>query len=156
MQMNVIRLKCRRWSCSGYQAPLGLAVMAVLGLLVAGCETDNSDKPQDYYREGQFSLGSPSRSASQPSAPGNGAADEPLSVSAVPASLELTADGDITVLNATGGNAPYAWSVQYPSRGNVSSATGSSVIYTRNDSGNNVVKLTDDSGETLHIVITQP
>ena len=79
---------------------------------------------------------------------------EDLSITASATSLEN--DGDKTVVSATGGTEPYTWAVQDVALGNISSTSGSSVIYTRSNAGDNGVTVTDQNGDSASIVIQQP
>ena len=134
------------------------AACGALLLFALGCESDSGDRAGDYYQAGQVTLGSPpsGSGASAPTDPTTPEDPEALSVAAVPASLELNADGEIAVLEASGGRAPYTWSVQYASRGGLNRTTGSSVIYTRNSSGNNVITVVGGGGQEVNILIRQP
>ena len=74
----------------------------------------------------------------------------------LPASANLAAFGDSVSLTASGGTAPYYWSVTDLSLGNVSAGVGSTVVYTRSFSGNNIVSVTDSASNTKQVPITQP
>ncbi len=76
------------------------------------------------------------------------------SLTANPATLDN--DGDVSILTVTGGVAPYSWSVEYPSRGNLLATSGTSVSYVRNSAGDNVISVTDGTGVTKHLRMTQP
>jgi hypothetical protein len=69
---------------------------------------------------------------------------------------ELTSDGDLSVLTASGGVAPYFWSVGDIALGNVSPNDGSSVVYTRAHDPDNSVTVDDSAGNSYTIVIKQP
>ena len=69
---------------------------------------------------------------------------------------EITVAGDKSILAASGGIPPYTWSVGDTTLGNVSPGTGSSVIYTRANVGDNAVTVTDSAGHSYSLVIHQP
>lgn len=69
---------------------------------------------------------------------------------------ELANNGDKSLLTVSGGTPPYTWSVSSVALGNVDSATGTSVIYTRNLPGDNAVTVTDSAGNSASKVIQQP
>jgi hypothetical protein len=77
-----------------------------------------------------------------------------LSASANPSSIG--ADGGKSVLVATGGTPPYTWTVHDVALGNISSPTGTSILYTRSNPGDNGVRVTDSQGASVYIVILQP
>lgn len=77
-----------------------------------------------------------------------------LSAQAAPTTLSV--DGGKSVLTASGGTPPYAWSVVDVALGNVDAASGSSVVYTRYSAGDNAVRVTDSAGDTVNVVIAQP
>lgn len=78
-----------------------------------------------------------------------------LAVSASASTLE--SNGSMSVLKATGGTAPYSWSVASPSKGGfVDADTGATVVYVRNAAGDNAVTVTDNTGTKASVVITQP
>ncbi len=77
-----------------------------------------------------------------------------LTATAVPSTL--TVDGARAQLTANGGIPPYTWSVQDALLGQVDSSSGSSVGYTRNNQGDNTVRVVDSAGSTYSIVISQP
>jgi ribosomal protein S11 len=77
-----------------------------------------------------------------------------LRATAAPASL--SADGAKSILTATGGNPPYTWSVGDDSLGGLSANTGTTVTYTRNSSGGNVITVTDQDGSRYSFIINQP
>lgn len=68
---------------------------------------------------------------------------------------ELTSDGDMSVLNASGGVAPYHWTAS-DLTGVLLSDTGSSVVYRRGFPGDNSVTVQDSAGDSYTIVIKQP
>ena len=78
----------------------------------------------------------------------------PVVATANPGTLD--ADGDLSVLTASGGVPPYHWEVGDIALGNVSPNTGSSVVYTRAHSPDNSVTVTDSAGHSYSIVIQQP
>jgi len=84
---------------------------------------------------------------------GVSAADN-LSASASPSSL--SADGDKATVSASGGRTPYTWSVHDVALGNISSTSGSSVLYTRYNPGDNGVRVVDANGDSVYVVIEQP
>lgn len=78
-----------------------------------------------------------------------------LSASADPS--ELTADGSYAVLTATGGRAPYVWSVSDPTKGALTDGdTGASVVYMRKFAGDNAVTVRDADGARASTTISQP
>ncbi|MEI6516261.1 MAG: hypothetical protein WCO77_09795 [bacterium] len=78
-----------------------------------------------------------------------------LAVSASATSLDST--GSMSVLNATGGVAPYTWTVATGSKGGfVDGDTGATVIYVRDAAGDNAVTVTDSVGTKASVVINQP
>ena len=68
----------------------------------------------------------------------------------------LATDGSRSVLTASGGVPPYAWSLQDSALGSLDSSTGASVVYTRNRRGDNAARVTDSAGSTVAVVIQQP
>ena len=76
------------------------------------------------------------------------------SITADPSVLEN--DGDVAILTVSGGVAPYQWSVEYPSRGNLLATSGTSVSYVRNSAGDNVIRVTDGAGTTVNLRMPQP
>lgn len=69
----------------------------------------------------------------------------------------ISTDWNLSVLTASGGTPPYAWAVSDSLRGNFPSGnTGASVIYQRYDSGDNAVTVTDGSGTSVSLIISQP
>jgi hypothetical protein len=84
-----------------------------------------------------------------------GSAGGDLTISASPS--ELTANGSMSVLAASGGVEPYSWSFATGAKGGfVGADTGSSVVYVRNAAGDNAVTVTDATGIRASIVIAQP
>lgn len=81
-------------------------------------------------------------------------APDDLTASAAPATL--SADGDKAVVSASGGRAPYTWSVQDVALGNIDTTSGASVLYTRYNAGDNGVRVTDQNGDSVSVVIEQP
>ncbi len=77
-----------------------------------------------------------------------------LSISANPATLAN--NGDKAVLTASGGTPPYTWAVHDDALGGLNTTTGSNVVYTRNNVGNNVIHCTDVNGVNTSIIVTQP
>lgn len=85
----------------------------------------------------------------------NGENVSPLTVTADPASL--SEDGDMAILEASGGTPPYTWTVVDASLGHiVGSDTGNSVVYIRDHSGDNAVTCQDSAGQFVHVLIAQP
>ena len=79
-----------------------------------------------------------------------------LSVTATPSSL---ASNQMTsALVATGGAAPYRWSVLESALGQIISVSGDtySALYGRSRQGNNVVSVEDSNGTVATVTITQP
>lgn len=68
----------------------------------------------------------------------------------------LPNDGEVSILTVSGGVAPYQWSVEYPSRGNLLATSGTSVSYVRNSAGDNVIRVTDGAGVTVNLRMPQP
>ncbi len=82
---------------------------------------------------------------------------EPAPLTAINADPDtLDNDGDVAVLSVEGGVAPFTWQVEFPSRGNLLSSSGTSVSYVRNSAGDNVVTVTDGVGASLNVLISQP
>ncbi len=78
-----------------------------------------------------------------------------LDASAVPATLAN--DGDKSVLTASGGTPPYRWSVTDVALGSIiGGSTGSSTVYVRDHSGDNIVVLSDADNTVFHLRIEQP
>jgi len=77
-----------------------------------------------------------------------------LSASASPDTL--SADGGRSALSASGGVPPYNWSVSDVALGNIDASSGTSVLYTRYNAGDNGVRVTDQNGDTITLVIRQP
>ncbi|MEI8140324.1 MAG: hypothetical protein WCI03_10710 [bacterium] len=79
-----------------------------------------------------------------------------LSAKASPDSL--AADGNIAILTASGGQAPYTWKELKITLGVIDppARVGSSVTYTRRQFGDNAVTVTDSLGASVSIVIKQP
>ena len=74
----------------------------------------------------------------------------------VPSSASLGANNDTIVLTASGGLPPFAWSVADLARGKLNVYAGSPVVYTRLTSGNNSVTLSDASGQSVTLAVSQP
>lgn len=84
---------------------------------------------------------------------GEGAAA--MTVAASPA--ELTTNKAYSVVSVTGGTPPYTWTVADNAKGNFpGSNTGSSAVYRRETSGDNVVTVTDANNDKASRVIKQP
>ena len=64
--------------------------------------------------------------------------------------------GSKAVCTVSGGTPSYTWSVADIALGSIDSSSGSSVTYTRNNSGNNTVRVTDAAGNSASVVIVQP
>lgn len=77
-----------------------------------------------------------------------------LTVSANPSSL--SANGNTSVLTASGGVAPYQWQVLDVALGHLVSSSGSSVVYVRDQAGQNAVSVSDSAGNVAHVIINQP
>jgi len=76
---------------------------------------------------------------------------------AISASLSsLATNGSMAIIKATGGVAPYIWSVSNPLKGELDTTTGSSVVYSRKLPGDNSVTVKDNIGMTAKMVISQP
>ena len=80
----------------------------------------------------------------------------PVDLSASASPSTLSNDGDKSVITASGGTSGYTWTVQDVTLGNVNSSSGTSVGYTRNDAGDNLVICTDSVGASVSVVISQP
>lgn len=68
----------------------------------------------------------------------------------------LGTDGEKASLSATGGVPPYSWLVDDIALGNIDATSGNSVLYTRYNAGDNGVRVTDQRGENVTMVIRQP
>lgn len=100
-----------------------------------------------YDRNGNAAIAKISGSSSDSSSP--------LSVSA--SKTLLDANNKMAVLTASGGTAPYSWSVSDDGKGNfVGGITGASVQYMRYSSGDNGVTVTDSLGAKASLIIEQP
>ena len=100
-----------------------------------------------YDRNGNAAIASISGSS-------DSSVNTPLSVSA--SSTQLDKNGDVSIITATGGTAPYVWSL-LNSSGGLDVMTGASVIYTRGaSSGDNAVTVIDSLGTRASVVIKQP
>lgn len=77
-----------------------------------------------------------------------------LTVTASPSSLAK--NGDKSILTASGGVPPYTWSVQDVALGHLLSTTGDSVVYVRDQPGQNVVTVRDSAGAAANVIINQP
>lgn len=77
-----------------------------------------------------------------------------LSASANPSTL--TTNTALSVLKATGGTAPYRWTLTDAALGTLVTDTGASVIYQRIRSGDNGVTVRDGSGQSTSLIISQP
>ena len=76
------------------------------------------------------------------------------SVTANPSTL--SSDGDKSILTVSGGVAPYTWTLGDDSLGGLNTSTGSSVVYTRNHAGDNVITVVDAEGRSANVIIDQP
>ncbi len=79
--------------------------------------------------------------------------DTPI-LNVTPAAANLAADGQNVVFTASGGVAPYTWSLTGP--GTLSSTSGANTRYTRTAAGNAQLECRDASGQTIIIVIDNP
>jgi hypothetical protein len=79
--------------------------------------------------------------------------DTPL-LNVSPAAANLAADGDNVVFTASGGVAPYTWTLTGP--GTLSSTSGTNTRYTRNAAGNAQLECRDNSGQTVIVLISNP
>lgn len=120
----------------------------VLVLFMAGCET--SDDPDTDGVETYFD-DNPSDSTSHGDLP---VTTYSLSVSAYPSTL--SADGDKSSITVSGGVAPYNWTVQDINLGNISADSGTTIIYTRLNAGDNAVAVNDSQGHVGNAVLSQP
>ncbi|MCX7592109.1 MAG: hypothetical protein N2255_10835 [Kiritimatiellae bacterium] len=82
---------------------------------------------------------------------------------AVPAALTIAppmaspaSDGATVVFTASGGTLPYTWDVSSPALGSITPQGTRQAIYTRLQSGNNFVLVTDAAGQLALATITQP
>ena len=73
-----------------------------------------------------------------------------------PESTELTGDGDMVSLTASGGVPPYTWSVQDIFRGSVVDSGGAGAVYQRSFAGDNSVTVEDSRGQKTFSVVIQP
>jgi len=74
-----------------------------------------------------------------------------------PGSATLSSDGQLQVFAVSGGVAPYSWTMTSSSVGLFPDGnTGSSVVYMRTHTGNNALTVTDGSGNSAHVVVSQP
>ena len=115
---------------------------------MTACETSDdpdTDNVDTYFED------NPSEPSSHGSLP---ATTYSLSVSASPSSLG--SDGDKSSLSVSGGTAPYSWTVQDINLGAISADSGTMVIYTRLNAGNNAVQVIDSQGHVGNVIITQP
>ncbi len=82
----------------------------------------------------------------------------PTTLSLTVAPQTLNANGAKSVLSVAGGTAPYVWTLNDVALGSLSANSGSSVIYTRLNAGDNAVNVTDSSSptKTANTVIYQP
>jgi len=119
-----------------------------LGAFMTGCET--SDDPNTEGTETYFE-DNPTNPTDHGSLP-NPAVK--LTVSASPSSL--AADGDKSVITVSKGTPPYSWGVQDINLGNIDTSSGTSVVYTRLNAGDNAVTVNDSQGNVGNVVITQP
>jgi len=72
-----------------------------------------------------------------------------------PTSAILTNNSAVAVFTANNGVPPYAWT-KLNGNGNLSTSSGTSVIYTRTSAGDNAVTVTDSAGGTASAAIQQP
>ena len=77
-------------------------------------------------------------------------------VSITPSQATLEDDGDTQVFIASGGTAPYAWTLSSTTRGALSSNAGTQVTYTRQAAGNNTITVRDSQGNSRSAGIVQP
>lgn len=79
-------------------------------------------------------------------------------VSVSPSSATLTVDGQTQTFTASGGSGNYSWQNADGNKGQLNSVSGSSVTYTRIESGNNTLTVRDsnDSSDSASVTITQP
>lgn len=76
---------------------------------------------------------------------------------AVSPTTATTADeGDKIIFQASGGRPPYSWSTTAAWRGSVAPQGANQAIYTRTDSGENQVLVTDSQGTVAIATVTQP
>lgn len=78
-------------------------------------------------------------------------------VSISPTSATLSHDDDKRAFTADGGSSPYSWSVGISDRGSVEAQDDTSTaVYTRTDSGENTVLVTDSEGTVAVATVSQP
>lgn len=80
--------------------------------------------------------------------------NSPLAIA--PTTLSIASDGVMEKLTASGGTAPYTWSVQSVALGALDRTTGTFAVYTRNRSGDNVITVKDAAGTECILIVRQP
>ncbi|TFH18357.1 MAG: hypothetical protein E4H02_00090 [Lentisphaerales bacterium] len=127
------------------RACAAVVVLALLSVLVLGaCERSlDTSELQGYFDENEY------ESLSRPDL-------DRVSLTVSPSGKTMTYDGQQAKLSAGGGIAPYSWDVHDVSLGSIIEDSGAVVIYRRETLGDNVVILTDSTGDQSFCVIAQP
>jgi hypothetical protein len=129
-----------------------------LVLLTTGCEDDDTDVPDEntFNTSSGDTSGRGTRDTTTSVDTGEEAevVEEELSVS--PTETTLESDGDMASFTASGGTAPYTWSVQDVFRGSVVDSGGASAAYQRSAAGDNAVIVEDATGEKSFAIVNQP
>jgi len=71
-------------------------------------------------------------------------------------SASLSSDGETLAIQASGGTAPFSWSVNDISVGTIAEHSGRNAVYKRNAAGDNVVVVKDKNGNEAYCTISQP
>ena len=77
------------------------------------------------------------------------------SLSVSPSTASVATNGGTVVLSAVGGTAPYTWSFVDAPDGNLSAATGASVVYTSTAGGQDVIRVRDANITDAFATITK-
>lgn len=139
---------------------LFLMVTACVSLLflAAGCEDGDTDVPDENTFE--TSSGDTTGGGRRDTTTGIDTGEdvevvqEDLGIS--PTDTTLENDGDMASFTASGGTAPYSWSVQDVFRGSIVSSGGASAAYQRSAAGDNAVIVEDATGEKSFAIVNQP
>lgn len=134
-------------------------VCAVLILAGPACEDADTNVPEvsDYEsadRDVSTGDGNSNLTSIDTSEAEEVAADADLAVS--PTEITLEGDGDMGSFTASGGTAPYTWSVQDVFRGSIVDSGGASAAYQRSAAGDNAVIVEDATGEKAFGIVDQP
>ena len=75
----------------------------------------------------------------------------------LPSAASLDENGDTAWFAATGGTAPYGWSIVYPGRGTITSVSAdtTTMTYQRTSQGDQTVLLSDAAGNAATVDVTQ-